>query len=193
MNVYCVVYYPQIDTSSIDTIREKYDPYSNLVRPHITLVFPVPDKEISEGDLELHVRMVVSRQSPFSVRMNRLTKSWDNWLFLEVDEEEGKKELNQMHDELYSGVLASQLRKDIPYSPHVGLGLFNMPGSSYQVENPSRVQLDEKRFNIAKEEAESLGLDYSAIVDRVSLIKIEVGDKGLTNIISSKDFPLSTK
>jgi len=48
----CIMIFPQFNNINIiDGIREKYDPLSNNVRPHITLVFPF-ESNISKVDLQ---------------------------------------------------------------------------------------------------------------------------------------------
>ena len=37
---------------------------------------------------------------------------------------EGEVEVRRLHSQLYSGVLASKLRRDLPYQPHVTVGAF---------------------------------------------------------------------
>jgi hypothetical protein len=43
---YAVVAYPDLeDESKIQEFRKKHDPYFQLIKPHITLVFPFPDMD----------------------------------------------------------------------------------------------------------------------------------------------------
>ena len=45
-----IMIFPQFDNiERIDGIRRKYDPLSNLVRPHITLVFPFKSEITTEA------------------------------------------------------------------------------------------------------------------------------------------------
>jgi hypothetical protein len=48
--VFALVYYPNIDTISINQLRRKYDPQVDLIAPHITLMFPLSES-IGEKDL----------------------------------------------------------------------------------------------------------------------------------------------
>lgn len=43
-----------------------------------------------------------------------------DYLFLEM--EQGKEQIEELHDKLYTGPLLRLLRKDIPYIPHVTVG-----------------------------------------------------------------------
>ncbi|KXH70099.1 MAG: hypothetical protein AM326_04545 [Candidatus Thorarchaeota archaeon SMTZ-45] len=118
---YAVVIFPELgDASKIQELRRKYDPYSNVIAPHITLVFPTP--EMDRAVVVNHVMEIVRDFAPFTIRLKRLTKSFDNWLFLCV--EQGSERIIGLHDRLYTGVLEQHLRTDIPYIPHIGLGLF---------------------------------------------------------------------
>ena len=40
---YALVHYPNIDTRRINEFRRKYDPHFDLIEPHITFVFLVPE------------------------------------------------------------------------------------------------------------------------------------------------------
>lgn len=168
---YALVHYPNIPTTSINTFREKYDPYYPGVNTHITLVFPIPVTEISEDIMKNHIRSALRKWKPFDIHLVGFEKAVDHWLFLSV--KEGNKEIVKLHDELYTGPLEKYLRPDLPFAPHVALGLFIKEGSNYNLENPTIVELDEKKCEKALEEAKRLNLDYRAKIESVNLIMVK--------------------
>jgi len=106
----------------IASFRRAYDPRAGLIDPHITLVFPIPTSELDCGAFLDRVRNVVSRRPRFDVRLDALEKSWDHWLFLVCTE--GREQVIQLHDDLYTGFLRPFLWTEQPFVPHIGLGLF---------------------------------------------------------------------
>ena len=98
-----IMIFPKFNNMEIiDSIRKKYDPLADLVRPHITLVFPF-HSDITDAELGSHIENAISGISPFSLHPAGIFKQEDafgNYLFLDV--KEGKKELIRLHDRLYS-------------------------------------------------------------------------------------------
>lgn len=182
---YCVIYRPQIDFQKINSFKEKYDPYYPGIGAHITLVFPIPVNEISEEEFESHIQGALKSFKPFEVHLSGFEKSIDNWLFLSV--KEGNKEITKLHDKLYTGLLKKYLREDLPFSPHIGIGLFVNKESKYDLENPTILALDKEKYDKALQEAESLDLDYKVTFDKVSFIKVE---KDLRTIIFNREIKL---
>lgn len=185
--LHVVVYYPKLDMSKVEDFRKKYDPYTNLVRAHITFVFPLPEDKIPKQVLVDHLSAIARKWKPFDIRMTDLSRSWEHWLFLDV--EKGNQEIINLHDELYTGPLAPYLRIDLPYDPHIGLGLFTDKSVEFSVRNPEAAPLDSSGFEKARKEAELLGLDYSGRVESLHLITI---DDKLENIVESQEFMLGS-
>lgn len=152
---YALVHYPAVNTASINQLRRSYDPQIDLIDPHITFVFPVHEA-IGEQRLVSHIEKVLRGWKPFPIHLQGLQRSWDNSLFLLI--QEGKMEVIRLHDELYTGILAKHLRDDLPFVPHLTLGAFAE---------------DEDRYLQALEEAERMQLDYRSIVDRLHLVKFD--------------------
>lgn len=105
--------------NKIQEIRKRYDPLSNKIPPHITLVFPF-DSCIPQKELIQHVESVANLFSPFSLTMNGMTGSDEEYLFLNV--KQGNDPLIHLHDELYKGILSSFRNVHITYIPHMTLG-----------------------------------------------------------------------
>jgi 2'-5' RNA ligase len=181
---YALVHYPNIDTTHINEFRRKYDPHFDLIEPHITLVFLVPES-VGEANLVSHLENVLSHWRPFPVHLKGLQKAWDHWLFLNLAE--GNDSITRLYRELYTGTLASYRREDLEFVPHLGLGLFARQNAGYDIRDPQEVPLDVEKYSQGLKEAEQLGLDCHCIVDRLHLVKIS---KDISEIVWSKEFAL---
>lgn len=169
---YTLGFYPMLNQElmeSIDAIRREHDPTFGLTRPHVTVLFPVPDS-IGEQRLIDHIQSVVSGLIPFEVRFGGFHKSRDHWLFLTLAE--GGVEIRNLYRSLYAGILAEYRRDDIEFIPHLGLGLFMKEGSAYDWNNPQESDFDEERFERALQQAKALPLDSIFRVEKLCLMKI---------------------
>jgi len=153
-----VVYFPNINTDKINVFREKYDPQYRIIRPHITLVFPISG--ISEEQVIEHLNIITTKSiKPFQIEFKGLIRSFDDYLFLLV--EKGNEEIIRVHNLLYSGALASQPRNDIRFIPHITLGAFQTTDG----------QFNTTVYEQAFAEAEELNTGITCNFDDVSLIK----------------------
>ena len=165
---YAIVIYPKIeDDSKIQNFRKKYDPYFRLIKPHITLVFPFED--MGKEKINGHLLRTINQFEKFDLRLRGLTKSFDNWIFLTA--EDGNDNIIEFHDKLYTGILKSELREDIKFIPHIGLGLFE----------------NDKKYKMANNEAKNLKLDYKCRVNSVHLIHLK---EDMSRIDWSKEYLL---
>jgi 2'-5' RNA ligase len=160
----------------IATFRRAHDPTVDLVDPHITLVFAIPES-IGHDRFPEHVHAVVSRTPRFEIRLHGLEASWDHWLFLLV--REGRERVIDLHDQLYGGILQPFLRTDLTFVPHVGLGLFVEPGDEHDLFAVRERRRDRGRFHAALAEAEALRLDHTGPFDRVHIVQL---DEELTHV-----------
>jgi len=184
---YCLIYRPQIDFQKINLFKEKYDPYYPGIGAHITLVFPVPSSEVSEEKFEKHIREVLIKHRSFEVHLSGFEKSMDHWLFLSI--KEGNKEITKLHDDLYTSFLKMYMRDDLPFSPHIGIGLFTNKELNYDLKNPTILALDKEKYEKALKEAESLNLDYRIKFDKVSFLKVE---KDLRTIVFEREISFNS-
>ena len=169
---YALSIYPQLSTEllqSIDAIREQFDPTSGFIRPHITVLFPLPES-VGEKQLISHITNVLSDWSPFEIRLGGFHKSHDHWLFLKLLE--GEALVKKLYQELYTGILAEYRRDDIEYLPHLGLGLFIKESSTYDWNNPEEVDFDRERYQEALQLGKALQLDSSFKIEELHLIEI---------------------
>jgi 2'-5' RNA ligase superfamily len=123
---YLVLAYPKIlndDLEWMQFIRDEHDElYAKVVAPHFTLVFPVG---VELGALIAHVRKVAMRCSafPFILRCAVLEKdAFNEYTHVFLVPDEGYSDLVKLHDRLYTRVLESELRLDISFIPHIGIG-----------------------------------------------------------------------
>jgi len=122
-----VIAYPQISDNDYDwiqTIRKISDPmYFNIVRPHITLVFGT--EKLSVEELSVHTRNKLISFRPITILLDsaKVVEDDSKKLFHTfLVPSEGYKEIIDLHDEFYTGKLENELRLDIPFIPHIGIG-----------------------------------------------------------------------
>ncbi len=121
-----VLAYPEIEEKDflwIQSIREKHDEkYFNVVDPHFTMVFPVFN--VDRNTFISHVQSTVKKikEFYFVLRCAQIVKdSFSDYTDVFLIPEEGYRIFVKLHDALYSGHLAKDLRLDIPFIPHLGV------------------------------------------------------------------------
>jgi 2'-5' RNA ligase len=118
-----VLAYPtlaQQDFDWIQAIRRTHDRLFDAVEPHFTIVFPT--EKLSAPNLVGHTESKVCGQPKI---LFALTKA----LVIEDDSQNlfhaflvpsiGRPEITALHDLMYTGVLASELRVELPFIPHI--------------------------------------------------------------------------
>ena len=122
-----VLAYPQLEKKDyewIQSFRAKHDErYFKVVEPHFTVVFPVPS--VDEKTLIHHVEKAAKRfnQFYFVLRCAQIVKSsFINYTDVFLIPEEGYRIFVKIHDAMYTGILERELRLDIPFIPHMGVG-----------------------------------------------------------------------
>ena len=169
---YTLSFYPQLTqelAESIAAIRREHDPTFDFAKPHITVLFPVPDS-IGEQQLISHIQNVLSDWSPFEIRLGGFHKSHDHWLFLTLVE--GEAQVKRLYRLIYTGILAKYRRDDLEFVPHLGLGLFMKEGTIYDWDNPQETDFDQERYEEALQQAKALPLHLSFRVEGLQLAKI---------------------
>jgi len=125
----CALYtlaYPTLseaDTYFIQQFRAEHDTRHNVVDPHFTMVFGC--NAVAEAEYLQHIAAVAQNHFAinFSCRYAMLGADDQNktaYVYLVPDE--GYSQLSLLHDSLYTGVLSSHLRLDIPFVPHITIG-----------------------------------------------------------------------
>jgi 2'-5' RNA ligase len=166
---YTLGFYPRLEeelAASIDAIRRVHDPTWGYVKPHVTVLFPVPDS-VGESRLSDHIESVLKDRGPLDIRFGGLHKSRDHWLFLTLAE--GEARVKELHKSLYTGILAKYRKADVEFVPHLGLGLFIKEGSRYDWDNPREDYLDRRRYREALAQAEALPPHSGLRVERLNL------------------------
>ncbi|MGG0076671.1 2'-5' RNA ligase family protein [Bacillus wiedmannii] len=152
-----LVFLNNMSIDKIENIRQKHDPLFGLIPPHITIVFPFMSN-ISNNELKSHILNLSRGVGKIEIEFANHITSVGNYLFLKV--EGGKKQIEELHDMLYTGPLIQFLKEDIPYIPHVTVG---------------RKESAELAAEVAKD-IHSFPEKLQCVVDRISVERI--GEKG---------------
>ena len=117
---YAIVAFPALECADVvEWLRERFDPHAGLLAAHVTLVFPFTDPAV-ERILERHVAEAVAGIESFDIEVASPTADDERYLFLELTE--GVERFAEMHDRLYSGILAGHRSTSHRYQPHVTIG-----------------------------------------------------------------------
>jgi 2'-5' RNA ligase len=130
-----VLAYPKLnreDYNWIQSVRKEYDNrYFNVVEPHFTIVFPLFNYNFKE--LEKHIANVCDNCKPiqFTIRAASVVKdSFSDYTDVLLVPDEGNSQIIKLHDKFYSGIISTDLRIDIPFIPHIGVGANKNPKES---------------------------------------------------------------
>lgn len=124
---FLVVGYPKLsnkDFAWIQAYRKINDPrYFSVVEPHFTIVFPMFDMPKAKFIDETKRR--IQNLKAFKFELNVATVNQDDsgeyyHEFLVPDT--GYSDIVKIHDKLYSGTFSKNLRLDIDFIPHIGIG-----------------------------------------------------------------------
>ena len=122
MNLRTILIFPEFDNIEIiEQIRKKYDPLAQLIRPHITIVFPF-ESQMSNEDLKQILQNRLKNIKPFEIELTGFSKQADqygNYLFLNIVK--GENEISAIHYLLYENEL-KEFDLEIPYTPHLTVG-----------------------------------------------------------------------
>ena len=116
-----------------------------MVKPHFTIVFSTGD--ISEEDFIKEAKTQVQGVESFDFELNVATINQDDsgdYYHEFLVPEKGHASIIKLHDKLYSGIFYKNLRFDLYFIPHVGIG------------NADDVQESKKRINALNEEGVSI-------------------------------------
>lgn len=122
---HAVALFPEIADAWVHDLRAQHDPLATAIAPHVTLVFPT--SRLSLAELEAEVPRQLAGARPFRIALrsamvmpNALAAYEQAHVFLVPDE--GYGSVLRMHQRLYAGALATDLRADIPFVPHLTVG-----------------------------------------------------------------------
>jgi 2'-5' RNA ligase len=157
-----LISYPRLtegDFTCVERARQQYPALRHSpLPPHFTLVFPT--SAVEPDTLADHVRAQLASWPPipFVLRSSipfKDASSADTSVLLMPDEGFGR--IVRLHDALYTGVLAGELRLDLSFLPHVTVGYAPDP-------------------QLCKTVADALNrtdLAISGVIDRLDLIRKE--------------------
>lgn len=146
----------------IEKIREVHDPLFGLIPPHITLVFPF-ESDISNEILRQHITESTENIVPFYINVDQAVTNQGEYLFLLV--EEGKEKILELHNQLYSSVLASFLREEILYIPHITVGRKRDEDSAVYTAEGIPLLHNKISFYIEKIAVERIGKNEESIIE----------------------------
>lgn len=122
MSVRTIMIFPEFKNMEIiDNIRKRYDPFAELVRPHITLVFPF-ENQASNEEVEQILNVRLQGVKPFELKLGGISKREDafgNYLVLDVLQ--GEEELSYIHQVLYDNEFKG-FDIGLKYVPHMTIG-----------------------------------------------------------------------
>ncbi|KAA0773630.1 2'-5' RNA ligase family protein [Bacillus sp. BB51/4] len=150
----------EMSINEIEDIRKKHDPLFGLIPPHITVIFPF-ESSISNDELKLHILKLSKGIQEIEIKFANQITDEGEYLFLRV--EEGKKQIEELHDMLYTGPLIKFLKEDIPYIPHVTVG---------------RKESAELAAEVAKD-IHSLPEKLQCVIDKISVERIGEGGESI--------------
>ncbi|MEO8863148.1 MAG: 2'-5' RNA ligase family protein [Candidatus Saccharimonadales bacterium] len=121
-----VLGYPNLSKADFDWIqglRRAHDKLYGVVKPHFTLVFPT--NKLPLDDFVKHIESKIVKRSKITIKLTQaIVVEDDSKTFYHtfLVPTEGKQDIIELHDLFYTEDLASELRQDIPFIPHVGIG-----------------------------------------------------------------------
>ncbi|MFC1513833.1 2'-5' RNA ligase family protein [candidate division KSB1 bacterium] len=183
---YGLVYFPENCCREIEQIRKKYDPTFDLIKPHITVMFPVPGS-VGEEHIKQHIKNVLVRWKSFAICTGGLKRSWDNRLLLTL--KDGNEKVIELYRDIYSGLLSRYCRNDIEFIPHLSLGLFIKDVSEYTLKDPQKVEFDKEKFDKVYSKASTLDLTFERTIDKLYLLKL---NDNFSQISTDSVFPFGS-
>lgn len=115
-----IVWFPPFPTeSAIEPFRARNDPAAANLPAHVMLVFPF-HTVLTPLQVASHVKKIVGNWPPLPISIRDIEGLLDTFVLLMVRDR--AEALTQLHDKLYTGVLAPFLRDDIAFQPHITVG-----------------------------------------------------------------------
>lgn len=161
---YLVVAYPRIsekDFTWIQKYRSENDPrFFEVVKPHLTLVFPVFDMAKEDFLKEVKSQAVDIKKFDFELNVATINLDFSKEYYHEfLVPEKGYASVVKLHDKLYSGALSKYLRFDIDFIPHVGIGN----------------SADVKELKDRVDSLNSTGISITGVIDTLDVVEYKDG------------------
>jgi len=124
---YLVIAYPDLTKNDFDKIqryREQNDKlFFKIVDPHFTIVFPIFDMTENEFINEVRLQATNIEKFSFKIRCSTINKdSFSDHYHAFLVPDEGFSNIVKLHDKIYCDKLKDNLRLDIDFIPHIGIG-----------------------------------------------------------------------
>jgi len=169
--------FPDFDNAGIiDDIRTQYDPLSELVRPHITLVFPF-DLQMPNEQLKVFLDNKLKDIQQFTVQLSQISKhinTHGNYLFLDVTN--GLEKIIEIYDALHTDKL-EKLNMGLPYMPHMTIGKLETPELLNEAYEHIKTVTDTFTTEVNKISVEMIGANDESII----IIEINLKTKQSSN------------
>ena len=171
-----IMIFPEFENSHlIDGIRAKYDPLANLVKPHITLVFPF-EASCGNETIERALDRCLSDIEPFKLKVKGIGSqkgSFGNYLFLNIVN--GEEEIRKIHDILIANDF-KRFDMGFEYAPHITVG--KLPSKELLDEAVSSLEGFDEEFvtTVRKVSVEMIGENEESII----IIEKRLGAKGFS-------------
>lgn len=124
--------------SGVQAFRAKHDPLAQCIPPHITLLFPFED-DVGDAELVRHIEDAVQGLGNFAIGFATPVLVDNRLIWLPVRDDEGN--VAGLHARLYSGFMKKHLRPEIPYRPHVTLGVAGESEAAELLREAQRISL----------------------------------------------------
>lgn len=169
-----VVAYPDITQESrdwIDAIRARHDElYYRVIEPHFALLFPVHN--IPAEDLVQHVRTHCSEFDVIHFELRCaicISDAFSDYIHVFLVPDTGFASVARLHDALYTGILAHELRLDIPFIPHIGVANSREPAKTKKLVDELNATPFSIQGTISTLDVASYTDNRVATIERVSL------------------------
>jgi 2'-5' RNA ligase len=140
---------------AIQKFRSIHDPQSDLVPPHITVVFPF-DVPLTDDELMEHCHKQISGLKLVEVKLGTVSIEPNGYVFFLFVK--GSSEITEIHNRLNSGPLADQFN-GTSFKPHMTIARFN-DGNRVEVAKATNLLQPVQNFlidQIVIEEVETNG------------------------------------
>ncbi len=160
----------KVDYDWIQSVRKEYDNrYYNVVEPHFTFVFPVFN--FYNAQLENHVKNICKLFRPiyFTIQGAIIVRdSFSEFTDIFLVPDEGNSQIIKLHDKLYTDILSKELRLDIAFIPHIGIGASVHPKKAKEISDT----INNQNIHISGEitELELVEYDYPTIKSKKKFI-----------------------
>jgi 2'-5' RNA ligase len=154
---------------NINRWRQIYDPYVDIIPPHITVVYPLGISPQAWTEVRPIFLQIVGQFQPFKVKINTLNSFLTPQivLWLQPENSEVISDLHLVIEERFPGYIH---RDALPFVPHMTLGFFASPKKLEQAQRKICKELKPMEFTVDELIYAALGEDKRwKLVDHLPL------------------------